>query len=115
MTGLESVIDVSALDSQREQEEKKRMVQILSDPDLVDPGNTVGQDLNRTVQHMLMRAKANSHRHYEIYTIHTTADIAAQTLRELFEQNPQQAAELIRQRGNMLYSDRIKKDHVLIT
>lgn len=115
MTGLESVIDLTTLEKLRKEDEKKRIFKILSDPDAVDPGEHVGQVLHQTVQSILMRARVNSHRHYEVYTIQTTAGITEQTLRELFEKNPQHAAELIRERGNQLYSGRISQRTQLIT
>jgi len=58
---------------------------------------------------MTLRARANTQRHYEIYSIQTVDDIDRSTLERLFEDDPQAAAELIRDRGTKLYSDRIAK------
>ena len=58
---------------------------------------------------MTLRARANTQRHYEIYGIQTVEDIDKSTLERLFEDDPQAAAELIRERGTKLYSDRIAK------
>ena len=58
---------------------------------------------------MTLRARANTQRHYEIYSIQTVEDIDKSTLERLFEDDPQAAAELIRDRGTKLYSDRIAK------
>lgn len=114
MTGLESVVDLSTLEKLREEDEKKRIIKILGDPDAVDPGDHVGQILNQTIQRILLRARVNTHRHYEVYTIQTTAGITEEDLWTMFNDNPQNAADLIRERGSMLWSDRLKTNEVVI-
>lgn len=109
MTGLETVLDLTTLEKLRHEEEKIRMMQILSDPEARDPGDQTGAALNRAVQGILLRARVNSQRHYEVYTIQTDASISERDMWELFTSNPQHAAELIRERGNQLYSDRIEQ------
>jgi hypothetical protein len=114
MTGLETVLDLTTLERLRNEEEKIRMMQILSDPEARDPGDQTGAALNRAVQGILLRARVNSQRHYEVYTIQTDASVSERDMWELFNNNPQHAAELIRERGNQLYSDRVKKQTQLI-
>jgi hypothetical protein len=114
MTGLETVLDLTTLEKLRHEEEKIRMMQILSDPEARDPGDQTGAALNRAVQGILLRARVNSQRHYEVYTIQTDASVSERDMWELFTSNPQHAAELIRERGNQLYSDRIKQRTQLI-
>lgn len=114
MTGLETVLDLTTLEKLRHEEEKIRMMQILSDPEARDPGDQTGAALNRAVQGILLRARVNSQRHYEVYTIQTDAGISERDMWELFTSNPQHAAELIRERGNQLYSDRIEQRTQLI-
>lgn len=109
MTGLETIIDLTSLEKLYNDEEKKRMWAILSDPDAKDPGNSSGSILNQTVQHILLRARVNSQRHYEVYTIHTDASVTERSLWDMFNADPQHAADLIRERGNQLYSDRVEK------
>jgi hypothetical protein len=109
MTGLETILDLTMLEQLNEEEEKLRLVQILGDPDLKDPGNLTMASINRTVGSIMMRARANSQRHYEIYTIQTDSSVSEGDMWELFNQDPQHAAELIRERGNKLYSDRAEK------
>jgi hypothetical protein len=109
MTGLETVIDITAVEKLHEEEEKTRMIAILSDPEARDPGNQHGTMLNQVVQHVLLRARVNSQRHYEVYTIHTDASVTEQDLREMFDADPQYGADLVRERGNKLYSDRVEK------
>jgi len=115
MHGLESLLDLTSLEKLREDEEKIRMWAVLSDPEAKDPGDQTGAALNRTVQGILMRARVNSHRHYEVYTVQVADSITEQDLLEMFNKNPQGAAELIREHGNRLYSDRIKPGTPVIT
>ena len=114
MTGLETVLDLTTLERLRNEEEKIRMMQILSDPEARDPGGQTGAALNRAVQGILLRARVNSQRHYEVYTIQTDASVNERDMWELFNSDPQHAAELIRERGNQLYSDRIQQRTQLI-
>ena len=109
MTGLETILDLTMLEKLHAEEEKLRLVQILGDPDLKDPGNATMASINRTVSSIMMRARANSQRHYEIYTIQTDPSVSEGDMWEMFNQDPQHAAELIRERGNKLYSDRVNK------
>jgi hypothetical protein len=109
MTGLETILDLTMLEKLHAEEEKLRLVQILGDPDLKDPGNATLASVNRAVGSIMMRARANSQRHYEIYTIQTDPSVSEGDMWELFNSDPQHAAELIRERGNKLYSDRAEK------
>jgi hypothetical protein len=107
MTGLETVLDLTTLEKLRQDEEKHRIISILADPEGRDPGDQTGMALNRAVQGILLRARVNSQRHYEVYTIQTTPGITEQNMWDLFNNNPQHAADLIREHGNCLYSDRV--------
>jgi hypothetical protein len=114
MTGLETVMDLTTLEQLRVAEEKIRMMKILSDPEARDPGDQTGAALNRAVQSILLRARVNSQRHYEVYTIQTDPSISERDMWELFNNSPQHAAELIRERGNQLYSGRANQKTQLI-
>lgn len=100
MTGLETIVDVHELQSED-------VMRRLKD----EKGSRLGQ----TLFYLTMRAKANTHRHYEIYTIHTTPEIDEKCIAEWFEVNPQSAADMIRERGNKIYSDRVNKKVQVIT
>ena len=65
--------------------------------------------------HLLLRARFNSQRHYEIYSVEATDGITAEDIREMFEASPQSAADTIRRLGHCMHSDRATKDRVLIT
>ena len=62
--------------------------------------------LGSIVNHLMLRARANSQRHYEIYTMTAVDGITDEDIRTMFEQDPQGSADLIRDCGNKIYSDR---------
>jgi len=64
------------------------------------------------IQHMILRAKFNQQRHYEIYVFEST--IPEVSIRQFFRDNPQVIVDAIRNVGNELYSDR-KTSKDLIT
>ena len=99
--GLECCIDVT-------EDQQRRMWQTLkSEP--------VSETAVPNYNHLLLRARVNSQRHYEIYSVEATDGITAEDIREMFQASPQTAADTIRRLGHCLYSDRAQKDRVLIT
>jgi hypothetical protein len=66
------------------------------------------------LNHMILRARYNSHRHYEIYIIEAVDGISKDDIAEMFESSPQQAADTIRRLGKNLYSDRVDSSKVKI-
>ena len=56
--------------------------------------------------HLKLRAQYNPQRNYEIYTVEAVEGITANDIREMFESDPQGAAETIRRLGNCFYSNR---------
>ena len=66
------------------------------------------------LMHLELRARSNTQRHYEIYLINATDGITADDIREMFDRNPQTAADLIRERGFEYYSDRVNNNQVKI-
>ena len=55
---------------------------------------------------LLMRARMNSQRNYEIYAVEAVEGITKEDLIQLFEDSPQHAAELIRERGYCIFNGR---------
>lgn len=96
MHGLESCINATELDQQR-------TLEILGNK---GPGHN---KLGHIVSHLRLRAQANIQRHYEIYSIAVDSTIGKDDLVAQFEQNPQAMADLVRNRGNKIYSDRLSK------
>lgn len=66
------------------------------------------------LMHWQLRARYNSQRNYEIYIITATAGIDVEDIREMFENDPQGAADTIRRIGHKYYSDRQTGDRVVI-
>ena len=90
-TGLEYVGNVTA-------DEQRRAWGNLS-------GRPVPSQLPN-VNHLLLRARYNSQRHYEIYLVAATDGITEADIRDMFEADPQTAADTIRELGTVFYSDR---------
>ena len=63
---------------------------------------------------MILRARYNPQRHYEIYQVEATDGITADDIRDMFESSPQMAADTIRQLGHCYFSDRQQEDRVVI-
>jgi hypothetical protein len=55
---------------------------------------------------LVLRARFNSQRHYEIWVVDVDHTITARDMIDMFKENPQEMADLVRQRGRNLYSDR---------
>ena len=75
-------------------------------------GTTVPEDIN--LGYLKWRARANPQRHYEIYAFRADDTITEQDLRDQFDRSPQSIVDLIRERGEQLYSDREKPSEKLI-
>jgi hypothetical protein len=99
-TGLETCINITEY-------EKAEMWAKLSD---TEPPVGIG----KAMQHLMLRARANPQRHYEIYTFNVATGITKEDIREMFNNTPQAAADLIRDRGRKIYSDRVGQLEVKI-
>ena len=53
-------------------------------------------------------------RHYEIYIVEAVEGITKDDIREMFESNPQMAADTIRRLGTCFHSDKVDKDNRVI-
>jgi hypothetical protein len=95
-TGIDSIVPIS----QYEEWDKRNTWNALNDqPQERNP-------LNSIIQSLLLRARYNSQRHYEIYSIDCAFPIDEEEWRKIWEDDPQGTADLIRARGQRLYSDR---------
>ena len=56
--------------------------------------------------HLALRARYNPQRNYEIYTVEAVDGITADDIKEMFETDPQTAADTIRRIGNCFYNGR---------
>ena len=106
MLGLESLHDVDLHMNNYNEWEKQKVVAILKEQRI--PAQPSGIPL----QMMLLRAKVNSQREYEIYEFNST--MAYDDLKEAFEIDPQPIVEWIRVNGKKVYSDYLKQDRKMI-
>ena len=92
MHGLEKLINVTAA-------EQEIIVSALK-------GEPIGW--TNPLQGMLLRARLNSHRHYEIYLFESEMDEVS--ISDIFENDPQVIVDVIRHNGMKLYSSSVRDD-----
>lgn len=107
MLGLECLFDVDKHMNDHDVWEKEKIVAILKESK-THPLKPAGIPL----QIMILRAKVNSQRAYEIYEFISTMDYDEIT--EAFNDDPQPVVEWIRNNGKKVYSDYIKQDRKMI-
>jgi len=95
MYGLESLVNVS-------EGEREVLVSALK-------GEKI--EWRNPMQYMILRARFNSQRCYEIYAF--TSEIPKEDIIQMFKSTPQIAADTIRRIGQQLYSDRTDKKAVI--
>jgi len=98
MYGLEFIFDIDKW-------EKEYMWSILSEK----PKPTMP-----SIQIMMLRAKANSQRCYEIYSFNADDGLTEESIKLAFESAPQGMVDFIRKNGQKIYSDRTEKKAVII-
>jgi hypothetical protein len=64
--------------------------------------------------HLRLRAQSNPQRHYEIYIINGADGITEEDIRQMFRNDPQGSADLIRSKGIVFYSDRAEVNKSVI-
>lgn len=98
--GLEFVVDITA-------DEQRLIWQKLK-------GEPLSETAVPNINHLILRARYNTQRHYEIYTVEAVEGITADDIRDMFENSPQHAADTIRERGHCIHSDRAHENQVVI-
>ena len=106
MHGLEALINVTKIEKEHEQWEKDNIFRVLKEQDPTPRPNHVPLEM------MILRARYNSQRHYEIYTF--DSELSEEDIRETFESDPQVMADAIRNIGYKFYSDRANKKQQVI-
>ena len=107
MLGLESIFSVDDALNEVESFEKDKTWKILK-------GEPVGKRPNPIpLQMLIMRARYNSQRSYEIYSFKT--DMSMKEVRKLFADDPQPIVDWIRKNGNKIYSDYVKSNSKVIS
>ena len=71
-------------------------------------------NINSTINQMMLRARFNSQRHYELYAINFDYDVTAEDIWEYYDAGPQAFVDLIRERGHKVYGERAEKDRIII-
>ena len=101
--GIEAIVPIT----EYEHHEKQNLIRMLSEK------TVVRNPLNGIVQMLLLRARFNPQRCYEIYAVDCDKDMDEKFWRAQWEEYPQETAEIIRERGHKLYSDRRTKKAVI--
>jgi hypothetical protein len=104
--GLESLHDVDYHMDRYNEWERQKVISILKEELL--PTRPLGIPL----QMMILRARFNSQRAYEIYEFNST--LKYKELTEAFNDNPQPVVEWIRENGKKVYSDYVKSERKMI-
>lgn len=112
-TGLEACVDITDKLSRSENFEKEKIFDLLKNPN-VKPVNETQRDLNNLIHGMMLRAKFNPQRNYEIYILTATEGIEREDIVGWFEASPQAAADRTREIGQKLYSDRRTQQAVIV-
>ena len=100
MYGIESIVPIT----QYEQDDAKNLIRLLKDE------SPVRSPLNNIMQRLVMRARVNGQRSYEIYSIDCDASLDEEFWKQQWNNHAQTTAELIRERGQKLYSDRASEN-----
>lgn len=113
MYGLEALIPLDPLLAKVKERDQELLFKRITDPE-GNHHNEAIAEINRHVNYLMMRARYNSQRHYEIYCVDTSDEITEDWLRDMFTTNPQGTVDLIRERGEKIYSDRMQEDQIAI-
>lgn len=100
MYGIESIVPIT----QYSQDDEKNLMRLLKDE------ATIRSPLNGIMHKLLLRARLNSHRSYEIYSIDCDASMDEEFWKQQWDTHAHTTAELIRERGQKLYSDRASEN-----
>ncbi len=106
MNGLESLLNVTQIEKEHKQWEKENIFRLLKEE------NPTVKPAHVPLEMMIMRAKFNSQRHYEIYAF--DSELSEQDISKTFETSPQVMVDAIRGIGHKFYSDRATKSAVII-
>lgn len=78
-----------------------------------DPHDAFNAPSFPSLNALMMRARYNSQRNYEIYAVEAQEGITREDLIQMFEDSPQHAAELIRERGYCIFNGRETTQRVI--
>jgi len=101
--GVEAIIPIT----QYEDMDKRNLINLLAER------KKEHNPINNIIFNLMMRARFNPQRNYEIYTIDCSKDLDEEFWRAKWEAEPQFCADLIREKGLKIYSDRATKERVI--
>jgi hypothetical protein len=101
--GVESIVPIS----QYEHIDRENTLRILKEEELL------ANPLDTIIRTLILRAHVNPQRNYEIYAVDCDSSLDEAFWREQWISNPQFTADLIREKGHKLYSDRATKSRVI--
>ena len=106
--GLECIYDI---DQELAEQEEWEKLQVW---DTLQGIKRPARNSKIPIKQMIIRAKANSQRHYEIYQF-VTDGLDMDDVKSMFEDSPQFIVDHIRKNGSKIYSDRLEQHRVVIT
>lgn len=104
INGVEAIVPIT----QYEHWDKQNLIRMLSEKP------TERNPLDNIVRNLILRAKFNTQRHYEIYAIDCDPSLDESFWKQQWNEHPQFTADLIREKGHKIYSDRQTKKPVII-
>jgi hypothetical protein len=103
INGVEAIVPIS----QYEHWDKENLMRLLKEQ------SRTRNPLDSIVRNLILRAKFNTQRHYEIYAIDCDPSLDEDFWRKQWEECPQFTADLIREKGHKIYSDRQTKKQLI--
>lgn len=103
--GIESIVPIT----QYEDWDKVQLMEVLKGKEIEK--NPLGQ----IIGHLTLRARFNTHRHYEIYAIDCDPELDESFWRQQWNENPQWCADIVRDKGYKIYCDRAVPSRIKIT
>ena len=104
INGVEAIVPIT----QYENHDKQNLIKLLKEE------NIERNPLDSILRNLVLRAKFNTQRHYEIYAVDCDPSLDENFWRKQWNEHPQFTAELIRERGHKIYSDRLTNKSVIV-
>lgn len=104
--GIESIVPIT----EYEHWDKQNLMRMLKD----EP--TKRNPVDSIIRNLILRAQFNTQRHYEIYAVDCDPSLDEEFWLKQWEEHPQVTADLIRDKGHKIYSNRAHlNSKILIT
>jgi len=103
MYGIESIVPIT----QYENIDKENIMRILKEEE------RIRNPLDSIIRNLVLRAQMNCQRHYEIYAVDCAEEMDSDFWSNMWADNPQGTADLLRERGHKIYSNRETKQPII--